>query len=350
MLKLCLTFDYELFLGENYGTDKEILIDPTNAIISCLDKWGIKGTFFVDTCCLHRYKELKKEVCCEMWSKQLKAVYNDGHDLELHIHPNWSTSNYDGENWLVDDTRYSLKDYPDQIQEIILEGIELLKDVTGDDKYQCVAYRAGGFAIEPLRETVNALIACGVSVDSSVALYSEQNDLHRNYNYYPCEDNLNWWVNGETNIMKDSGINNGKSLFEVPVGYVKNNLFLRMLIGRKRYSLHHEIMRGSYMKCSEDSVEIRKSRWELIKNYNKNIGWFSLDVYGHVFLKQNLKRLYRIYDCKNRDQYMAVICHPKLMDDAGLINMEGFIRYVMRHNDQFQFVVMKDIADRISKI
>lgn len=47
---------------------------------------------------------------------------------------------------------------------------------------------------------------------------------------------------------------------------------------------------------------------------------------------------------------MAVICHPKLMDDVGLINMEGFIRYVMRHNDQFQFVVMKDIADRISKI
>jgi hypothetical protein len=29
MLQVALTFDYEIFFGENYGTTKEILFDPT---------------------------------------------------------------------------------------------------------------------------------------------------------------------------------------------------------------------------------------------------------------------------------------------------------------------------------
>lgn len=49
MLKLCLAFDYGLFWGENYGMDKEILMEPVNNISSCSDKFGIKGTFFIDT-------------------------------------------------------------------------------------------------------------------------------------------------------------------------------------------------------------------------------------------------------------------------------------------------------------
>ena len=50
MLNICITFDYELFLGKNNAPYKEILFTPTDNLIRTLSEKGVSGTFFADVC------------------------------------------------------------------------------------------------------------------------------------------------------------------------------------------------------------------------------------------------------------------------------------------------------------
>ena len=50
MLKICLSFDYELFLGENDASYEDILFSPTRDLQYMLNEEGVYGTFFADVC------------------------------------------------------------------------------------------------------------------------------------------------------------------------------------------------------------------------------------------------------------------------------------------------------------
>ncbi len=55
--RILLTFDYELFLGVNSGRINDCLIDPTQKVTAVMDRFGLKGIFFVDLLYLVRLKE-----------------------------------------------------------------------------------------------------------------------------------------------------------------------------------------------------------------------------------------------------------------------------------------------------
>lgn len=57
MKQAILSFDYELFFGDNSGTVQKTLIEPTNIMLDALDTINAKATFFVDYLML---KYLKK--------------------------------------------------------------------------------------------------------------------------------------------------------------------------------------------------------------------------------------------------------------------------------------------------
>ena len=44
MLNVCITFDYELFLGKNNASYQEILFQPTDRLIELLSRKGVSGT------------------------------------------------------------------------------------------------------------------------------------------------------------------------------------------------------------------------------------------------------------------------------------------------------------------
>ena len=46
---LLITFDYELFLGEQSGAVTQCLINPTDRLLASLNSYGLKALFFIDT-------------------------------------------------------------------------------------------------------------------------------------------------------------------------------------------------------------------------------------------------------------------------------------------------------------
>src|SRR5574344_1713483 len=104
-MNIYLTLDYELFMGVNSGSVQNCLITPTNKLIEMMDKYKIKATFFVDGCYLLRLKELKDkyEKLNQDWKNitdQLSRLSSEGHDIELHIHPQWYDAKYVKGKWV----------------------------------------------------------------------------------------------------------------------------------------------------------------------------------------------------------------------------------------------------------
>jgi len=124
--------------GEEYGIAR---------IMDICEGYGVKATFFVSVLeSLHFGEGIIKEVC--------EKIYDRGHDVQLHIHPNWK---YDRMfMW-----EYSLNE---QV-EIIKDAKEIFFKCLG--KYP-IAHRAGGLAAD--YNTLKALKENKIPVDSSFAL------------------------------------------------------------------------------------------------------------------------------------------------------------------------------------
>ena len=175
MKKVILSFDYELFFGERSGTVDNSIIRPTELLLNKLDKINGKATFFVDYLMI-KYLEAQPKTTKEARkiTTQLQEIVQQGHRIELHIHPHWIDACYNGDGtWdFKDFTHYSLNSLPeDTVSDLFTEGCEMLNKIAGtvDPSYKVVAFRAGGWAVQPFSHLHKAFKKANIKIDSSVS-------------------------------------------------------------------------------------------------------------------------------------------------------------------------------------
>lgn len=82
--KILLTFDYEPFLGKKSGSVSKCVIEPTNVLISIMDKYNAKGIFFVDMLYLLNLKSRTETLeDFEIIKNQLLKLYDSKHYIFL---------------------------------------------------------------------------------------------------------------------------------------------------------------------------------------------------------------------------------------------------------------------------
>lgn len=124
--KLLLSLDYELFFGAKSGSVDACLLKPTQALLRILQVHNVKLSLFVDAgflCKLEEYSAHFPELlrAQKQIKKQLLSLCEQGHDIQLHIHPHWQDSYYDGKTWVSNTQRYRLHDFSTE------EQIELVR-------------------------------------------------------------------------------------------------------------------------------------------------------------------------------------------------------------------------------
>ena len=114
-----LKFDYELVFGEKTGTVEKCMINPTNELLKISKKYSVPMTFFIDVGYLIRLEteSAKHSVLKSDLAKvknQITEMLECGCDVQLHIHPHWERSYYNGEKWVIEvDGCYKLADFDD---------------------------------------------------------------------------------------------------------------------------------------------------------------------------------------------------------------------------------------------
>ena len=104
-MNIYFTYDYEIFFGNPSGTALKSIIEPTNEIRKVCQETGITCLFFIDVGYLKKMKEfssfdsVKKDY--ELVTEQIRTLVEEGHNCQLHIHPHWEDSFFDGEKWVM---------------------------------------------------------------------------------------------------------------------------------------------------------------------------------------------------------------------------------------------------------
>lgn len=171
-MNVFLTFDYELFFGSDTGSVQKCMIEPTNWLLEISKKYNAPMTFFVDVgyiIALERQLEMHAilKIDYDLVIGQIRAMIDSGSDVQLHIHPHWEKSTFDGEKWkIVTQNAYKLADFsPTERERIIRTYKAKLDEIIGRKTH---TFRAGGWCIQPFDQLEKLFQELEIRYDTSV--------------------------------------------------------------------------------------------------------------------------------------------------------------------------------------
>ena len=176
MKHLLLTLDYELY-GDGSGNVFEHIIKPTDTILAIAEAHNAHLTIFFEVMEYWRLKEQWElgnrmgytDNPIEAMETQLQKAYSRGHDVQLHLHPQWANAQWKGDHWVVDNAYWRLSVLSqEEIEDLLRRGRQTLEDIIGCSQYKCDTLRAGGYNVQPSEGIVRAMHNCGFRADSSI--------------------------------------------------------------------------------------------------------------------------------------------------------------------------------------
>ena len=227
MKQLALTLDYELF-GDGSGDVFKHIVEPTNAILEVAERYGAKITAFFEVV---EYWRLKQEWesgnrmgydrnPVEAMEEQVVDMVKRGHDVQLHLHPQWVDAKWEDGRWLVDLDNWRLGDFNSPsmtLKQLIEQGKHSLEQIIKPQvpDYECCAIRAGGYNAQPSRAIVEVMRECGLTVDTSVVPGAREQGALSRYDYSSSPSDMGHWRVGDK--LEEPGDEASSSIIECPV-------------------------------------------------------------------------------------------------------------------------------------
>lgn len=340
--KLFLTFDHELPLGGLRTSAKEALFDPTDKVLNIAEQMGVRVTLFTDILCAYRYNDWDKNNFFYPYEDQLhKALCND-HDVQLHLHPHWLTSTFEGHSYLPS-KEFSLADFmghPEwDIKKIIEHGVNFLSELCSVplSDYQCLAFRAGGYHLDPgSAEIFKNLAAQGIRYDSSVCKNYRFSSGLSTIDFRVMPKKPNWFIDSGGNYKQDAAA----GIREIPIAGIPKTIFeiptrfkLKKYASRAPMNHGNQIHAGRPASFKKKVAQLFSSRMLSFDNYT-----FSAD-YLLKILDYNLQK-YRMYD----EVMLCAIGHPKSMGEYSMGMLETFIKKVQdKYPAQVEFYTYRQL-------
>jgi hypothetical protein len=324
--EICITLDYELCLGHKTGSVYNTLIFPMDELTKILDKYDIKVTLMVDSAYLLMLKKLKEdfevlENDYNMIVSQLKSLSKNGHSIQLHIHPQWYYSRFDGNVWKLDFKHYKLSDMDKEDVPLYFKDSKLLlESIIGKS---VVAFRAGGFSIQSYKEHYKLLVSNNIQIDSSCApgIIEKSKYQWYDYRYSPSQ---NYKFSKDISQVDELG-----EVLEIPISTVKFNPLHYVYLRKRR-----ELSSSSFMPFTEGEG-IAMTNPLLIRVFNlvrqlfkRKVALASIDSFSSSLLPL----VYEKYKAISGNSCFVIIGHPKAFSINSLFFTEEFIKKTISNN------------------
>ena len=319
-MNISLTLDYEIYFGAHSGSAERTLIEPTEALARLATRYGVRLVFFVDALWLLRLREEAPRHAALMTehyrvARQLEALASAGHELQLHLHPHWRDTRWDGQSWQMDLRRYRLHAFADEeIAEMTTEGCQALRALAGAQRV--CAFRAGGWCIQPFERLREPLRQAGIRIDSTVYTGGRQEGEAQSYDFTQAPEESHWRFEIDPLLPQEDG-----SFLEVPIAShrVSPWWYWRLAAARKlRLPGHRALGEGQAVPLSKADL--------LRKLFTPTASVVSMDGMKSGFLEA----AWRNYQRLGMEDFV-VIGHPKALTPYSLGRLEAFLR---RHADE----------------
>lgn len=97
MIDFIFTLDYELF-GDGSGSLRDLVLIPADRLLELFAKYGAPLVIFVEAAEFDLINQYKTDADVDLIQGQISSAYKSGHEIGLHIHPQW----YPGESQWAD--------------------------------------------------------------------------------------------------------------------------------------------------------------------------------------------------------------------------------------------------------
>lgn len=327
---IILSFDYELFFGDEPGTVQKSLLEPTEQLMFAMEEIGAKGNFFVDYLMLKYMMAESSQTRGEaqLIINQLKDMVRRGHRIELHLHPHWVDAKYVSGKWNFSDfSHYCLNSFSkEEITSMFVEGTEFLESIARevDPSYKIIAFRAGGWAILPFALMKEGFENAGIIVDSSVMqgckIYA--NDMELDFINAPKESIYRF----EDDVLQ---VNSDGHFVEAQICSFRFSVLPSLLAihyARKHPEQFKPLTDGTHKRKNEKPVpQPHLNKWEIMHRSQA----FGLGGLPSYLLNYEIR--------KSDASHLVIISHPKDILPITCVNIRGM-------KNKFQFCTYNDLC------
>ncbi|MBF0357814.1 MAG: hypothetical protein HQL70_04345 [Magnetococcales bacterium] len=336
--------DYELYLGGSYLSEHELLITPTDELLNIYDSMDVSTTLFVDVACLWRYRELGLDQFPDEVDRQLQRAVDRGHDVQAHIHPHWSETRFKGGNFFFDAKKYllgTLDNDPEKCAKLTKEFLKRAKDsLTNllcevDPDYRCLAFRAGGYGLQPLEGMIFDMLAeVGYKIDSSIIPGAHFKSTMQQVDFRGVPKRANYWLDGENGLAASA--RDGAGVFEIPIasfspsgwrkGYINTPDAIgrgwQILLGKDKKML----ARGRPCTVPEATIEasrLKLAYWAMDARLRTNFHRLELGR-DHRLMLHCVKNYLQPFVHSSKPIFFSLNCHPKGLEKSYLKALSRF--------------------------
>ncbi len=349
---LIFTNDWELY-GDGSGDYWEVQHNPMLEMLSVMDKFKAKMTIMAEVGQQLAFKSISDsnlvaKSISDSWEDLIIGAIKTGHDVQLHIHPQWFNANYNHRKWELKNEDWAIGKFDEaQIKHLILTGKSYLEELiqTVNSEYLCNCFRAGAYYIEPSYNVIKVLkeleFLCDTSVTKGMVSqgYFDYRNAHSNV--------LPYFIDND--VKKASAIE--KSIVEFPI-YSKLS-YESLVVKKYLPKLYTNLTRGNQIPQDEVSWgrrrdKLKNSRYPkenrfYKQNQKKDISFYlkhfltynaqQLDydyiyptefilILEGIFNEQDIKKL------KNDDIIMPIVASGHIKDIPDTSNMEKLLTMI----------------------
>src|SRR5260221_6707416 len=191
---LALTHDWEL-RGDGSGDIEQIQFAPLRRLLEIYAKFGARVTILPDLMQQIKFRELEArhpelKPMADSWDDHVREAFRQGHDIQLHLHPQWLRGKHENSSWELNGD-WSILNYNEfQVSGMLATGRMYLENLLRpiDSSYRVQAFRAGALVVAPSNHLFKLLAELGIELDVSIAGCVFVNDQHLQLDYRNCEE------------------------------------------------------------------------------------------------------------------------------------------------------------------
>ena len=278
-IHLALVDDWELS-GNGSGDIRRLQFEPLRRLLSIYNRLSIHGSFNAEvmqqiTFRQHQDQHKELKTLADEWDETVRETFRQGHDVQLHIHPQWQNAEYKDGSWkLTADwsiLNYSRAEALQMLQRGKAYLENLLKDI--DPNYRCVSFRSGAWCIAPSPHMLELLVQLGIVFDMSIVAGVKYDTRNIKLDYTACEEEFLPYYP----VMTDARRVSDK---EEPIICVPTNCFYA---SRRQVFQHH-------LDKAVSKIRNRIAGPTRVANDGR-----SVEVYGEAWAQIDGSRMKRVY-------------------------------------------------------
>jgi hypothetical protein len=271
MRLIILSLDYEIF-GNGSGDVLQHVVRPAAAMAAACERHGVPLTIFFEAEEFLAFQRHSKPLStalgynpAEAIQSQLISLVRAGHDVQLHLHPEWHGAKFENGRWLLQPEKRAVDQLFETQAEVtayIAERKGLVEEILAKagSPRKVRVYRAGAFTAQPGCKLLAALAQNEMWIDSSVVkgLYGP---AHRGLDYRQAPSAKGPWRVKEDVAVEDTA----GQIWEFPIYSVMGRRFHQVTFGRLRAKFSKNVPKERQRQMMDQLGIDRRNPFKLLK-------------------------------------------------------------------------------------